>query len=59
MIAAKQGLAPTGPASAVDESIHACSPPATGHRRKIALQLTDLNGGGVQKMTMSLAGAFA
>ena len=59
MIAAKQGLAPTGPASAVDESIHACSPPATGHRRKIALLLTDLNGGGVQKMTMSLAGAFA
>ena len=28
-------------------------------RRRIALLLTDLNGGGVQKMTLSLAGALA
>jgi glycosyltransferase involved in cell wall biosynthesis len=31
----------------------------TRHPRRIALLLTDLNGGGVQKMTVSLAGALA
>ena len=30
----------------------------SGARRRIALLLTDLNGGGVQKMTLALAGGF-
>lgn len=34
-------------------------PPGTVRRHRIALLLTDLNGGGVQKMTLSLAGALA
>lgn len=33
--------------------------PVPHRRRRIALLLTDLNGGGVQKMTVSLAGALA
>ena len=33
--------------------------PAAARRRRVALLLTDLNGGGVQKMTLSLAGALA
>ena len=33
--------------------------PAATRRRRVALLLTDLNGGGVQKMTLSLAGALA